>query len=119
MIRALTISPIGLLAFMASLALTAYAVSKGLVGEDAVTLWAGAISAGGGDVPIGRIVASYPTLPFFITTLLQFVTPPGTPTPALLAASILGLLACAWFSAFRGAGLSIAASATVTFLIAL
>ena len=119
MIRALAVSPIGLLAFIVSLALTNFAVRKGLVAEDAVTLWAGAISAGGGDVPIGRIIASYPTLPFFIATLLEFVTPPGTPTPALLAAGILGLLACAWFRAFRAAGLSNAVSATVTLLIAL
>ena len=55
-----------------------------------MTLWAGAIGAGGGDVPIGRIVASYPTMPFFATTLLEFITPAGTPTPALLAAALLG-----------------------------
>ena len=119
MIRALAVSPIGLLAFMASFALTAYAVSKGVVAEDTVTLWAGAISAGGGDVPFGRIIASYPTLPFAMTTLLEFITPFGTPTPALLAASLLGLLACAWFRTFCIAGLSIAASACATLLIAL
>ena len=119
MIRALTLSPIGLLAFIASLALTAFAVRKGLVAEDAVTLWAGAISAGGGDVPIGRIVASYPTLPFVITALLEFVAPSGTPTPALLAAGILGLLSCVWLRAFRAAGLSLAVSASATLLIAL
>lgn len=119
MIRALAVSPIGLLAFIASLALTTYAVRRGLVTDDAVTLWAGAISAGGGEVPIGRLIASYPTLPFFMTTLLEFIAPPGTPTPALLAASILGLLACAWFCAFRKAGLSIAVSVSATLLIAL
>jgi hypothetical protein len=115
----LAVSPIGLLAYIASLALTAYAVRRGLVADDAVTLWAGAISAGGGDVPIGRIVASYPTLPFFITTLLEFIMPSGTPTPALLAAGILGLLSCVWFRAFCAAGLSLAASASATLLIAL
>jgi hypothetical protein len=119
MIRALAVSPIGLLAFIASLALTAFAVRRGLVAEDAVTLWAGAISAGGGDVPIGRIIASYPTLPFFGTTALQFIMPAGTPTPALLAGGLLGLLACAWFHAFRKAGLSTASSASATLLIAL
>jgi hypothetical protein len=119
MIRALSVSPIGLLAFIASFALTAYAVSKGVVAEDAVTLWAGAISAGSGEVPIGRIIASYPTLPFFMTTLLEFITPSGTPTPALLAAGILGLLACAWFRAVLAAGFSTAASACATLLIAL
>ena len=63
MTRALAASPVGLIAFIASLALAAFAVRRGLVPDDAVTLWAGAISAGGGDVPLGRIVASYPTSP--------------------------------------------------------
>jgi hypothetical protein len=119
MIRALAVSPIGLLAFVASLALTAFAVRQGLVADDAVTLWAGAISAGSGDVPLGRIIASYPTLPFLGTTALEFITPAGTPTPALLAAAILGCLACAWLRAFRAAGLSISMSAAATLLIAL
>ncbi len=118
-IRALAVSPIGLLAFAASLALTAVAVRQGLVAEDAVTLWAGAIGAGGGEVPIGRIIASYPTLPFLGTTALEFITPSGTPTPALLAAGILGVLSCAWLRAFRAAGLSAATAAGATLLIAL
>ena len=58
-----------------------------------MTLWAGAIAAGDGEMPIGRIVAAYPTIPFLATTLLEFVTPRGTPTPALLAAGVLALLA--------------------------
>ncbi len=62
----------------------ALAVRAGLVSDDAVTLWAGAITAGDGEMPIGRIVAAYPTLPFLATTLLEFITPAGTPTPALL-----------------------------------
>jgi hypothetical protein len=118
-IRALAVSPIGLLTFLAALALTAFAVQRGLVTEDAVTLWAGAISAGGGDVPLGRIIASYPTLPFAGTAALEFITPSGTPTPALLATGLLGLLACAFFRVFRNAGLSIAVAATATLLLAL
>jgi uncharacterized MnhB-related membrane protein len=118
-IRALAISPIGLLTFIVALALTAFAVRRGLVGEDAVTLWAGAIGAGGGGVPIGRIIASYPTLPFLGTTALEFITPSGTPTPALLAGGILGLLACLFFRTFRAAGLSLTAAALATLLIAL
>jgi hypothetical protein len=119
MIRALAVSPIGLLAFIAALALTATAVGRGLVGEDAVTLWAGAIAAGGGDVPIGRIVASYPTLPFFIITLMQFIAPSSTPAPALLAAGVLAVLTCTWFRAFRATGFGAAASVCATLLIAL
>ena len=47
-----------------------------------MTLWAGAITAGGGQMPIGRMLAAYPTIPFLATTLLQFSMPAGTPTPA-------------------------------------
>ncbi len=58
-----------------------------------MTLWASAIAAGDGEMPIGRIVAAYPTIPFLATTLLEFVTPAGTPTPVLLTAGVLALLA--------------------------
>ena len=117
--RTIAASPIGLLAFVTALALAAFAVRKGLMSDDAVTLWAGAISAGGGEVPLGRIVASYPTLPFFAATLLEFVMPVGTPTPALLAAGLLALLSGAWFLSFRSAGLPTATAAAATLLIAL
>ena len=50
MSRAFAVAPIGFAAFAVALALTAFAVQRGLVGEDAVTLWAGAIGAGGGGV---------------------------------------------------------------------
>ena len=119
MSRALAASPVGLLAFVAALTLSAYAVRKGLMADDAVTLWASAISAGGGDVPIGRIIASYPTLPFFVATLLELVTPTGTPTPALLAAGVLAFLSGAWFLAFRAAGLPWLTAALATLLVAL
>ena len=119
MTRVLAASPIGLLAFVTALALAAFAVRRGLVPEDAMTLWASAISAGGGDVPIGRIVASYPTLPFVATTLLEIITPVGTPTPALLTAGLLALLSGAWFLAFRKSGLSLIVAVLATPLIAL
>ena len=87
MTRALAASPIALLAFVGgACARRPSRCARGLVSDDAVTLWAGAISAGDGEVPIGRIVASYPTMPFLATTLLELITPSGTPTPALLAA---------------------------------
>jgi hypothetical protein len=118
-IRRLAASPVGLLAFAAGLALTAFAVRRGLLADDAIALWAGAIGAGGGQVPIGRIVASYPTLPFFASTLVELVMPSGTPAPALLAAGLLALLSGAWFLAFRNAGLSAPAAVGATLLIAL
>lgn len=118
-LRMLAVSPIGLATFLAALALIAFAVRRGLLGEDAVTLWAGAISAGGGDVPIGRIIASYPTLPFFGTAAIEFITPAGTPAPALLAAALLGLLACMLFRAFRSAGLTLPFAAAAALLLTL
>jgi hypothetical protein len=118
-IRALAVSPIGLLTFLAALALAAFAMRLGLVADDSVTLWAGAISAGGGDVPLGRIIASYPTLPFLFTTALEFITPSGTPAPALLAAGLLGFLARAFFRAFRNAEFSVSVAAAATLLLAL
>src|SRR5262249_59297937 len=96
-----------------------FAVRKGLVADDAVTLWASAISAGGGDVPIGRIVASYPTVPFLATTLIELLAPAGTPTPALLAGALLALLAGVWFTAFHKARLRWPLAAAATLLLAL
>lgn len=119
MTRVLAASPIGLAVFVAALTLSAMVLRTGLVADDAVTLWAGAISAGGGDVPFGRVIASYPTLPFLVTALLEFITPKGTPAPALFAAGVLGAMACLWFLAFRRAGLSAALAAGASLLIAL
>lgn len=117
--RALAASPIGLFIFVTALALAAFAARRGLVPDDAMTLWAGAIGASGGDVPLGRIVASYPTLPFLATTFLEWTTPAGTPTPALMACGLLALLAGVWFLAFRAARLPLVAAATGSLLIAL
>ena len=78
---------------MAILALAAIAVRHGLVADDALRLWAGASTAADGEVPIGRIVAAYPTLPFLTTTLVAWLAPAGTPAPALVAAALLALIA--------------------------
>jgi membrane protein XagC len=87
-------------AFAAVFAVSRSAVNAGLVPDDAVTLWASAITAGDGQMPIGRILAAYPTIPFLATTLLGVVTPGGMPIPVLLTAGILALFAGALFVSF-------------------
>ncbi len=67
MIRILPAALIGLFTFVAVLALSRFAIKAGLVPDDAVILWAGAITAGDGEMAIGRIVAAYPTIPFLAT----------------------------------------------------
>ena len=108
MIRIVRVVPIVLVmsaVFVAVIVLSKVAATAGLISDDAVTLWASAITAGDGEMPIGRIVAAYPTIPFLATALLEFVTPPGAPTPVLLTAGILALLAGVWLSAdCRGDG---------------
>lgn len=117
--RALAAAPIGLLAFVAMLALAELAVRHGLLADDALRLWAGASTAADGEVPIGRIVAAYPTLPFMTTTLVAWLAPADTPAPALVAAALLAIFAAICFAAFRKAGLRYAAALFVTLLIAL
>ena len=117
--RTLTVAPIASLAFVAILALSAVAVRNGLIADDALRLWAGASTAADGQVPIGRIVAAYPTLPFLTTTLVAWLSPADTPAPALVAASLLAIIAGYCFLAFRKAGLPIAAAALATLLVAL
>ena len=56
--------PLAAFAFVMALMLVAFAVRNGFVPDDSVRLWAGATSAGDGEISIGRIVAAYPTLPF-------------------------------------------------------
>jgi hypothetical protein len=109
---------IALLTFASALALSRFAATAGLVPEDAVTLWAGAITAGDGEMTIGRIVAAYPTIPFLATTLLEFVSPARTPTPVVLASSLVALLAGIWLAAFRRAGLPLLAAGAATLLLA-
>ena len=99
--------------------LSRLAIKAGLVPDDAVTLWAGAITAGEGEMAIGRIVAAYPTIPFLATSLLEFVTPAGTPTPVLLASGLVALLAGIWLVAFRRVGLPLLAAVAAALLLAL
>jgi hypothetical protein len=116
--QALAAIPFVLLAMIVVLALGTVAVRSGLMPEDSLKLWASAVTAGDGDIPISRILAGYPTIPFFATTLLELVLPPKTPTPALLAALLLGSLAGSWFLTFRHAGLAAVAAASVALLLA-
>jgi hypothetical protein len=103
--RIISAAAVMLIAFAAVFAVSKAATNAGLVPDDAVTLWASAITAGDGQMPIGHIVAAYPTIAFLATTLLEFVTPAGTPTPVLLTAGVLALLAGAVFVSFRRLGM--------------
>ncbi len=107
------------LAFVAVLSLAAMAMRAGVLPDDTMRLWAGASAAGGGAMPIGRIVAAYPTLPFLATTVLSLVLPDGAPSPALLAAALDGLVAGLWFVSFRRAGMAPFAASLTTLLLAL
>jgi len=118
MSRTLAAAPIASLAFVATLALTAIAVRNGIVADDTLRLWAGASTAADGQVPIGRIVAGYPTLPFFATTLFAWLAPAGTPAPALVAATVFSLVAAFCFVSFRRAGFHYVVAVAATLLIA-
>jgi hypothetical protein len=117
--RLISVAAISLTAFAAVFVVSRSAATAGLVPDDAVTLWASAITAGDGQMPIGRIVAAYPTIPFLATTLLEFVTPSGTPTPVLLTASVLAVLAGALFVSFRRLGMPLIGAPLMVFLIVL
>jgi hypothetical protein len=95
------------------------AATAGLVPNDAVTLWASAMTAGEGQMPIGRILAAYPTIPFLATTLLDALTPAGTPTPVLLTGAVLALFAGGLLVAFRRIGVPAIAGPLMVFLIVL
>jgi len=101
------------------LALAAIAVRGGLIGDDALRLWAGASTAADGQVAMGRIVAAYPTLPFLTSTLVAWLTPAGTPAPALVAAGLLATIAAFCFHSFRKIGLPEATAGICSILIAL
>jgi hypothetical protein len=116
--RTLAAAPVASLAFVATLALAAIAVRNGLVADDTLRLWAGASTAADGQVPIGRIVAGYPTLPFLATTLVAWIAPVGTPTPALVAACLFSIIVAFCLLSFRKAGLSYVAAGIATLLIA-
>jgi membrane protein XagC len=117
--RIIPVTLVMLVTFVAVFMVSRGATMAGLVPDDAVTLWASAITAGDGQMPIGRIVAAYPTIPFLATSLLEFVTPLGTPTPVLLTACVLALLAGVWLVSFRRAGLPMIAAAVAALLLAL
>jgi membrane protein XagC len=116
--RALAAAPVGLGTFLVILVLAAFAVRLGLVADDTLRLWAGASTAADGEVPIGRIVAAYPTLPFTITTLVAWIAPADAPAPALVAAALLAAFAVSCFLLFRKAGLPLVAAVVVTVLLA-
>ena len=109
-LRALAVAPVGLATFVVILLLAAFAVRLGLVADDTLRLWAGASTAADGEVPIGRIVAAYPTLPFTITTLVAWIAPADAPAPALVAAALLAIFAVTCFVLFRKAGLPLVAA---------
>jgi hypothetical protein len=119
MIRVLPRAFVMLVAFAAAIVISRLATKAGLLSDDAVTLWVSAIMAGDGEMPIGRILAAYPTIPFLATSALEFITPLGTPTPVLLTAGLLALLAGAWLAAFRRAGLPVFAAVAAALLLAL
>jgi hypothetical protein len=118
MTRTLVAAPIASLAFLATLVLAAVAVRNGLVADDTLRLWAGASTAADGQVPIGRIVAGYPTLPFFATTLFAWFAPAGTPAPALVAAAAFSLVVAFCFLSFLRAGFHYVVAVVATLLIA-
>jgi hypothetical protein len=116
--RVVASAPIAGLAFMASLILATLAVRGGFVTDDAVRLWARAAFAGDGDVSIGRIVATYPSIPFLPTVLVAFLAPDGAPAPALVSAGLTAVITGLWFASFCAAGLSLLTSTLVTLLLA-
>jgi len=117
MAQALATAPLASLAFVVVLTFGALAVRNGLIADDAVRLWAGASTAADGQVPIGRIVAAYPTVPFFLTTLVAWLAPAAAPTPALVAAGLLALTVAFCLRSFRKAGIPRIAAGVITALI--
>ena len=116
---ALAAAPLAAIAFVTMLALAALAVRHGLIGDDALRLWAGASTAADGEVPIGRVVAAYPTLPFLTTTLVAWLAVADAPAPELVAAALLALFAMCCFAVLRRAGLRALAAVVATLLVAL
>ena len=118
MTRLFAATPLAAFAFVLALMLVALAVRSGFVPDDSMRLWAGATSAGDGEISIGRIVAAYPTLPFVATAVVALLSFDGTPAPALLAAGVLALVAVLWFESFRAAGFSLVTAAIITLILA-
>jgi hypothetical protein len=116
--RAIAATPIAGFTFITALMLMTLAVQHGFVSDDAVRLWAGATAAGDGNVSIGHIIATYPSIPFLPTVLVALVAPHGAPAPALVSAGLIALIAGLWFASFRAAGFSLVAAALITLLLA-
>jgi membrane protein XagC len=119
MTRLLSVLAVVLFTFVAVFLVSRSATTAGLVPDDAVTLWASAVSAGDGEMPIGRIVAAYPTIPFLATTLLELAAPAHTPTPILLTSTVLAIFAGALFVSFRRKGIPLAGGSLMIFLVVL
>lgn len=119
MSRLLPVAFVMMATFGAVLVCSRLAATAGLVPDDTVTLWASAIAASDSQMPIGRLVAAYPTIPFLATALLELVMPLGTPTPVILTAGVLAVLAGVWLASFRRSGIPLAASAIAVLLLAL
>ena len=117
--RRLPVAAVMLIVCAAVFAISRSAATAGLVPNDAVTLWASAITAGDGQMPIGRMLAAYPTLPFLATTLLDALTPAGTPTPVLLTGVVLALFAGGLLVSFHRIGVPVIVGSLMVFLIIL
>lgn len=117
--RFLPVAAMMLVVCAAVFAVSRSAATTGLVPNGAVTLWASAITAGEGQMPIGRMLAAYPTIPFLATTLLDALTPAGTPTPVLLTGAVLALFAGGLLVAFRRIGVPMIAGPLMVLLIVL
>jgi hypothetical protein len=113
-----TAVPLSLSGFLAVIVFAALMTAIGLLSDDAMRLWAGAINASDGIVPIGRIMSSYPSIPFLASAGLQFISPDGLPAPSLLAAGLVGLVVGIFFLELRGTGLSLCQAALATSLLA-
>ena len=117
--RSLPIAAMMLVACAAVFAISRSAATAGLVPNGAVTLWANAMTAGEGQMPIGRMLAAYPTIPFLATTLFGALTPAGTPTPVLLTGAVLALFAGGLLITLRRIGVPMIAGSLIVLLIVL
>jgi len=117
--RRFPVAAVMLIVCAAVFAISRSAATAGLVPNDAVILWASAIIAGDGQMPIGRMLAAYPTLPFLATTLLDALTPAGTPTPVLLTGVVLALFAGGLLVSFRRIGVPVLVGSLMVLLIVL
>ena len=119
MTRSLPVAAVMLIVCAVVFAVARSAATAGLVPNDAVTLWASAITAGDGQMPIGRMLAAYPTLPFLATSLLDAVSPDGTPTPVLLTGAVLALFAGGLLVSLRRLGVPVMVGSLMVLLIVL